>query len=178
MSGARGYAPVLIIMGVSGVGKSTIAQALAKKLGWKFQEGDELHPPSNVRKMHANIPLTDADRAPWLAAIKHWIDARLNAHEPGLVTCSALKRKYRAFLVEGRESVRILYLHADKRTIEDRISHRTGHFMPASMLESQLRTLEEPVADEHPIVIEVAETVDRTIEDICRKLGGLDRSHA
>ncbi len=164
------YAPVLIIMGVSGVGKSTIAEALAKKLGWQFQEGDALHPPSNVQKMHANIPLTDADREPWLAAIKHWIDARLEAHEPGIVTCSALKRKYRDFLVDGRPGVRILYLHSDERTIEDRISHRTGHFMPASMLASQLRTLEEPAQDEHPIVVEVAETVDRSVDEICRRL--------
>ncbi len=157
-------------MGVSGVGKSTIAEGLAAKLGWKFQEGDELHPPSNVQKMHANIPLTDADRAPWLAAIKHWIDERLDAREPGLVTCSALKRKYRDFLVDGRENVRILYLHSEKRAIEDRISHRTGHFMPASMLESQLRTLEEPTADENPIIVEVAETVEGTVNEVCRAL--------
>jgi carbohydrate kinase (thermoresistant glucokinase family) len=157
---------VLIVMGVSGVGKSTIAEALAARLGWKFQEGDDLHPPSNVQKMHAGIPLTDADRAPWLAAIKHWIDGRIDAGEPGLVTCSALKRRYRDFLVDGRANVRILYLHSDEATIEDRIKHRTGHFMPASMLESQLRTLEEPAAVEHPLTVEVAGTIEGTVAAI------------
>ncbi len=157
---------MLIVMGVSGVGKSTIAEALAARLGWKFQEGDDLHPPSNVQKMHAGIPLTDADRAPWLAAIKHWIDGRIDAGEPGLVTCSALKRRYRDFLVDGRANVRILYLHSDEATIEDRIKHRTGHFMPASMLESQLRTLEEPAAVEHPLTVEVAGTIEGTVAAI------------
>jgi len=161
---------VLIVMGVSGVGKSTVAEALAQKLSWKFQEGDDLHPPTNVQKMHAGIPLTDADRAPWLAAIKHWIDARIEAREPGLVTCSALKRRYRDTLIDGRANVRILYLHSDESTIEDRIKHRTGHFMPASMLESQLDTLEEPAQDEHPIIIEVAGTVEETVAASLRAL--------
>ncbi len=161
---------VLIVMGVSGVGKSTIAEALAQKLGWKFQEGDDLHPPSNVQKMHAGIPLTDADRAPWLATIKRWIDARIEAGEPGLVTCSALRRSYRDTLIDGRAKVRILYLHSDEATIEDRIEHRTGHFMPASLLESQLQTLEEPAADENPITVEVAGTVEETVSAILRAL--------
>jgi len=161
---------VFIVMGVSGVGKSTIAEALAQKLGWKFQEGDDLHPPSNVQKMHAGVPLTDEDRAPWLAAIKRWIDARLAAGEPGVVTCSALKRRYRDTLIDGRANVRILYLHADESAIEDRIEHRTGHFMPASMLESQLHTLEAPAADEHAITIEVAGTVDETVSASIRAL--------
>jgi carbohydrate kinase (thermoresistant glucokinase family) len=154
---------VLIVMGVSGVGKTTIAEALAQKLGWAFQEGDALHPPSNVQKMHAGVPLTDEDRAPWLAAIKRWIDARVKAGEPGLVTCSALKRSYRDFLVDGRADVRILYLHSDEATIEARIDHRTGHFMPASLLETQLQTLEEPGPDEQPITVEVAGTVEATV---------------
>lgn len=154
---------VLIVMGVSGVGKTTIAEALAQKLGWPFQEGDALHPPSNVQKMHAGVPLTDEDRAPWLAAIKRWIDARVKAGEPGLVTCSALKRSYRDFLVDGRADVRILYLHSDEATIEARIDHRTGHFMPASLLETQLQTLEEPGPDEQPITVEVAGTVEATV---------------
>jgi len=161
---------VLIVMGVSGVGKSTIAKSLAAKLGWKFQEGDDLHPPSNVQKMHAGIPLTDADRAPWLDAIKHWIDDRIRAGEPGLVTCSALKRRYRDVLIDGRADVRILYLHSDEATIEDRIKHRTGHFMPASLLESQLHTLEEPAPEERPMTIEVAGTVEETVASILEAL--------
>jgi len=163
---------VLIVMGVSGVGKSTIAEALAQKLGWKFQEGDDLHPPVNMQKMHAGIPLTDADRAPWLAAIKRWIDARIEAGEPGLITCSALKRRYRDTLIDGRASVRILYLHSDEATIEERIEHRTGHFMPASLLESQLHTLEEPTDDEHPITVEVAGSVEETVNAV---LGALKK---
>jgi len=163
---------VLIVMGVSGVGKSTIAEALAQKLGWKLQEGDDLHPPVNMQKMHAGIPLTDADRAPWLAAIKRWIDARIEAGEPGLITCSALKRRYRDTLIDGRASVRILYLHSDEATIEERIEHRTGHFMPASLLESQLHTLEEPTDDEHPITVEVAGSVEETVNAV---LGALKK---
>jgi len=161
---------VLIVMGVSGVGKTTIAEALAKELGWKFQEGDDLHPPSNIQKMHADVALTDEDRAPWLAAIKHWIDARIAAREPGVVTCSALKRSYRDFLIDRRADVRILYLHADEATIEDRLKYRTGHFMPASLLKSQLQTLEEPADDEKPITVEVAETLPATVSAVLRAL--------
>ncbi len=154
---------VIIVMGVSGVGKSTIAEALDKQLRWPFQEGDALHPPSNVQKMHAGIPLTDEDRAPWLAAIKSWIDARIEADEPGLVTCSALKRRYRDFLIAGRGQVRVLYLKADEHVIEERIERRTGHFMPPALLDSQLHTLEEPAADEHPIVVDVEGSLEQTV---------------
>lgn len=155
---------VIIVMGVSGVGKSTIAEELDKQLRWPFQEGDALHPPSNVQKMHAGIPLTDEDRAPWLAAIKDWIDARVTANEPGLVTCSALKRRYRNFLIAGRSQVRVLYLKADEHVIEERIEHRTGHFMPPALLESQLHTLEEPVAEENPIVVDVEGSLEATVD--------------
>lgn len=144
---------VLIVMGVSGAGKSTLAEALRDALHWPFQEGDALHPPANVQKMHAGIPLTDNDRAPWLAAIKAWIDARLAAGENGLVTCSALKRAYRDTLIAGRPTVRTLYLKAEPAVLKDRVEHRQGHFMAPSLLESQLRTLEEPLTDEHPIIV-------------------------
>jgi carbohydrate kinase (thermoresistant glucokinase family) len=148
-----GHPLVLIVMGVSGAGKSTLAEGLRDALHWPFQEGDALHPPSNVQKLHAGIPLTDEDRAPWLAAIKSWIDARLVAGENGLVTCSALKRAYRNYLIAGRPSVRTLYLKADPATLRDRVAHRQGHFMPASQLENQLQTLEEPQSDEHAIIV-------------------------
>lgn len=161
---------VVIVMGVSGVGKSTIAEALDRELGWPFQEGDALHPPSNVQKMHAGVPLTDADREPWLAAVKAWIDGRVAAGEPGLVTCSALKRRYRESLVAGRAQVRVLYLKADEQVIEERIKARTGHFMPASLLESQLHILEEPSADENPIVVDVAGTLEETVQAALRAL--------
>ena len=155
---------VLIVMGVSGSGKSSIAEALRDRLGWVFQEGDSLHPPANVQKMHAGIALTDEDRAPWLAAIKGWIDTRLASGESGLVTCSALKRRYRDFLIEGRPQVRVLYLKASHDVLEARVAHRPGHFMPASLLDSQLATLEEPRAEECPIVVSVDGPKDETIE--------------
>ncbi len=155
---------VLIVMGVSGSGKSTIAAALRDRLHWPFQEGDALHSLANVQKMHAGIPLNDEDRAPWLAAIKTWIDARVAANEPGLITCSALKRRYREELIGGRAAVRVLYLKAEEAVLEDRLEHRTGHFMPASLLESQLTTLEEPSSDEHPIVVRVDGTMQQSID--------------
>ena len=155
---------VLIVMGVTGVGKSTIAEAVAARLGWPFQEGDALHPPANIQKMHAGVPLDDVDRAPWLAAVRAWIDARVAAAEPGLITCSALKRAYRTGLVGGRANVRLLYLHADRAVLEARLARRTGHFMPPSLLESQLATLQEPTADERPIVVQVHGTLPQTIE--------------
>ncbi len=157
-------ARVFIVMGVSGSGKSSIAEALRDVLGWAFQEGDLLHPPSNVQKMHHGTPLTDEDRAPWLAAIKGWIDARLDAGESGLVTCSALKRQYRDFLIEGRPAVRVLYLKAAEKVLEDRVAHRPDHFMPASLLDSQLHTLEEPQPDEHALIVQVDGTKAESIE--------------
>jgi carbohydrate kinase (thermoresistant glucokinase family) len=160
--------PVVIVMGVTGAGKSTIAEALNRQLGWNFQEGDDLHPAANIAKMHAGVPLTDADRAPWLAAVKAWIDARLAAAEPGLITCSALKRSYRDFLVAGRPTVRILYLRADRATLESHLAHRTGHFMPPSLLQSQLNTLEEPAPDEHAITVQLRDTVEETVAEAAK----------
>ena len=161
---------VLIVMGVSGVGKSTIALALNTHLHWPFQEGDELHPAANIAKMSHGIPLTDEDRAPWLAAVRGWIDARLEAGEPGMVTCSALKRSYREALIEGRANVRVLYLRASAEVIEEHLAKRTGHFMPPTLLDSQLHTLEEPTADEHPITVQVTGSIDETVEDILKAM--------
>jgi carbohydrate kinase (thermoresistant glucokinase family) len=158
--------PVLIVMGVTGAGKSTIAEALNTHLHWPCQEGDDLHPAANIAKMHAGTPLDDADRAPWLAAVKAWIDARVAAGEPGLITCSALKRKYRDFLVDGRADVRILYLHAARAMLEQHLARRSGHFMPPALLDSQLRTLEPPAPEENPITVEVCEGVDETVREI------------
>jgi carbohydrate kinase (thermoresistant glucokinase family) len=156
---------VLIVMGVSGSGKSTVAEAINKTLQWPFQEGDDLHPPSNVQKMHASIPLTDEDRAPWLLAVKRWIDARVAAGEPGLITCSALKRAYRDTLVEGRQQVRLLYLKADPAILKERLEKRVGHFMPATLLESQLATLEEPSKEEQPIKVCVESKLAQTVAE-------------
>ncbi len=164
---------VLIVMGVSGSGKSTVAEAMNERLHWPFQEGDALHPPANIQKMHASIPLTDEDRAPWLLAVRRWIDARVAADEPGLVTCSALKRSYRDGLVDGRSTVRLLYLKADASVLEERLHRRTGHFMPADLLESQLATLEEPAADEYPITVCVESALAQTVAEA---LAALPRS--
>jgi carbohydrate kinase (thermoresistant glucokinase family) len=160
--------PVVIVMGVTGAGKSTIAGALNGHLNWKFQEGDDLHPASNIAKLHAGIALTDADRATWLDAVKAWIDARLAAGEAGLITCSALKRGYRDHLVAGRPTVHILYLRADRAVLEDHLRHRAGHFMNPALLQSQLETLEEPTPDEHPIVVQIRANLEDTVEDILR----------
>ncbi len=161
---------VLVVMGVSGSGKTTIAKAVAERLGWPFQEGDDLHPPENVAKMHAGTPLTDADRAPWLAAIAAWIDARLAAGEPGVVTCSALKHAYREVLVGKRAHVRVVYLHADKAVIAKRLADRKGHFMPPSLLDSQFATLQEPTPDEHALTVEVAGEVSETVDAVMKAL--------
>ena len=165
---------VLVLMGVSGVGKTTIAEALDAHLHWPFQEGDELHPPRNVEKMRAGQPLTDADREPWLRAVAAWIEARIAAGEHGIITCSALKRHYRDIIVRHPE-VRIVYLQADRQVIQDRLARRTHHYMPASLLDSQLDTLEEPTAEEHPMVVQVHRSVEETVSDILAELGQADR---
>ena len=150
----RSPAPVLVVMGVAGSGKSTLAALLAQRLGWPLQEGDALHPQANVDKMAAGQPLTDADRQPWLRLIAGWIDARTAADEPGIVTCSALRRAYRDLL--RRESVRFVHLTGARDLLAQRMQERSGHFMPPSLLDSQLATLEAPGADEAAITIDIA----------------------
>ena len=157
---------VLIVMGVSGSGKTTIAEVLDRRLGWPFQEGDDLHPAANVAKMHAGIPLDDADRWPWLDAIAAWIGDRLANGGAGVVTCSALKRAYRDRLVGGRAGVRIVYLHAAPALLHERLGQRKGHFMPASLLDSQLATLEEPAPDERALKVEDIGTPEQVADKI------------
>lgn len=145
----------LVVMGVSGSGKTSVGRLLAGKLDWPFQEGDDLHPPDNVAKMRAGIPLDDADRAPWLARIAAWIDSQRAAHAPGIVACSALKRAYRDGLAEGRPEVWFLYLKVSRATALQRLARRQGHFMPVTLLDSQFDTLEEPGPDERVLTVEV-----------------------
>jgi gluconokinase len=144
---------VLVVMGVAGSGKTTVAELLAARLGWPLQEGDSLHPPANVAKMAGGTPLTDDDRWPWLDRIAAWIDARLAGGESGIVTCSALKRSYRDRIIGARRQVRLVFLEGDAALLGPRIGARRGHFMPPTLLASQLATLEPPGADEHPITV-------------------------
>jgi gluconokinase len=159
---------VIVVMGVSGTGKSTIGRALAETLDLPFVEGDDLHPESNVAKMAAGIPLTDADRAPWLDLIAAELD------RPVVVACSALKRSYRDRLRAAAPDLVLVYLHGAPELLASRMGQRDGHFMPTVLLESQLATLEEPAADEVAIPADVMLRPDEIVElvtDRLRRLG-------
>jgi carbohydrate kinase (thermoresistant glucokinase family) len=161
--------PAVVVMGVAGSGKTTVGRALAARLGWPFKDGDELHPPANIAKMKRGEPLDDADRAPYLANVAAWIDEL--AGKPGVVTCSALKRAYRAVLTDGRPQVRIVYLDGSKALIAERVAHRKGHFMPPSLNDSQFADLEPPGPDEHPIVVPARLSAEAQVSEIIRALG-------
>jgi ribose 5-phosphate isomerase A len=167
----RGSPPILVVMGVSGAGKSTIAQELAARLGWALEEGDLLHPEANIAKMHAGIPLTDADREPWLKRVAAWIDGQRAKKQPGIITCSALKRSYRQIIIGDRAEVRLVYLRGGRELIARHLETRNGHFMPASLLQSQIDTLEEPDPDEDPLTVDVGPSPSQIAETIIRLLG-------
>jgi len=146
--------PILVLMGPSGTGKSTVGAMLSGRLGWPFQEGDDLHPAANVEKMRRGHALTDEDRIPWLELVAAWIDARRAAGEPGIVTCSALKRSYRDIL--RRDNVTFVNFTGDASVVRDRMMRRQGHFMPPALLDSQFATLEQPAPDEQAIDVDIA----------------------
>ena len=154
-SAASSAVAVVIVMGVSGSGKSTVGALLASRLRWEFEDADWFHPPANVDKMHRGIPLTDEDRSPWLAAIAGWIDNTRRSGGHAVIACSALKRRYRDVLIGSRTGVRLVYLKGDETLIARRIATRHEHFMPQSLLHSQFDALEEPGADENPVVISI-----------------------
>jgi len=155
------------MMGVSGCGKTTVGRALAERIGCAFKEGDELHPASNVAKMKAGHPLDDADRAPWLDAVAGWIAEREGAREWGVISCSALKRAYRDRLRRaGAERLRFVLLDPDEATLRARLEHRRGHYMPASLLDSQLATLECPDPDERILRLEGTGSVDEACDKV------------
>jgi gluconokinase len=160
----------LIVMGVSGSGKSTIAARLAERLNWVYEDGDRFHPASNVAKMSAGQPLTDEDRWPWLQAIADEVDRVCQAGGHVVIACSALKRAYRELLVHGRRDVRIVFLKGTQRLIADRLARRKDHFMPPGLLDSQFKTLEPPAADENPVIASIDASVDTIVEDIVRQL--------
>jgi len=161
----------LIVMGVSGSGKSTIATALAERLGWTFEDGDKFHPASNVAKMSAGHPLADEDRWPWLEAIADEIGRVCEASGHVVIACSALKRAYRDILVRDRADVRFVFLDGSQALIADRLARRKGHFMPAGLLDSQFRTLEPPQADERPIAVSIDAPVETIVANIVAQLG-------
>lgn len=147
---------VVVVMGVAGSGKTTVAQILAARLGWLCEEGDHLHPPANLEKMKAGHPLTDEDRAPWLERVAAWVDARVGAGENGVITCSALKRSYRDAINRLGHDVAFVFLTGRKETIAARLAARHGHYMAATMLDSQLEALEPPQPDEPAASFDVA----------------------
>jgi gluconokinase len=161
--------PVLVIMGVSGSGKSTVAGILAGQLGWDLEEGDDLHPPANVAKMHAGIPLTDEDRWPWLESVAAWIREHTAAGLPGIITCSALKRIYRDRM--RGDHVVFVHLAGDKHVIERRLSARLDHFMPTTLLDSQIDTLEPPGPDENTLVVNLGRRPAELAAEIIDRLG-------
>ena len=162
---------IVVVMGVSGSGKTTVAKLLAERSGWQFQEGDTLHPPANVEKMSAGIPLTDADRLPWLDAIGAWIDQEDAAARSAVVACSALRRRYRDRLRAGRPELRMFFLVVGHEADEARLSSRRGHFFPEKLLDSQFATLELPEPSEEVTLIPTTGTPDQTADEILRDLG-------
>ena len=140
---------ILIVAGVAGSGKTTVGALLAGRLRWRFADADTFHPEANIAKMRAGIPLTDADRQPWLHAITDWMDARIAADQSAVVTCSALKRAYRDELLRGRPAAKMVFLMVSREVLEQRLVARPGHFFPEKLLDSQLAAFEPPAAGEH-----------------------------
>jgi gluconokinase len=158
---------VIVLMGVSGVGKTTVGRRLAADLGWPFYDGDDFHPPENVIKMERGLPLTDTDRAPWLDRLRSLIEHHLARDESAVLACSALKAIYRERLRQGNTAVRFVYLAAGVDLIRDRMTGRSGHYMPVDLLESQFEALEEPTG---ALTVAAAAPVDAIVERILSEL--------
>jgi gluconokinase len=161
----------IVVMGVSGAGKSTVGRLIAARLDCPFRDADSFHPKANIEKMASGQPLTDEDRWPWLRAIAAWIGEHRAAGTTCVVTCSALKRVYRDLVTgDQRADVRLVYLRGDIALIEARLKSRTGHFMPPALLRSQFDALEEPRADEHAIAVSIDEVPEEIADDAIRAL--------
>jgi gluconokinase len=156
----------VVVMGVSGCGKSTVGTLLAARTGWPFLDADPLHPAANVAKMVRGEPLTDADRWPWLDLVASWIAERRQAGESGVIGCSALKRRYRDRLREADPGLRFAFLAGDRAILLARVAQRHGHFFPTRLLDSQLADLEPPTLDEHPIVVQIGQSPDAVVDAI------------
>ncbi|MFT4012909.1 MAG: gluconokinase [Paracoccus sp. (in: a-proteobacteria)] len=161
----------IVVMGVSGAGKSTTGAALAQHLGWPFVEGDSFHPASNVQKMAAGHPLDDADREPWLKALAVEIGRFEALGQCAIIGCSSLKRRYRDILRQGAPRVRFLHVHGSEALLTERLGNRAGHFFPPQLLASQLATLEPLQPDEDGVVVDLALTVDEQVKQALRLLG-------
>ncbi len=164
---ARDEHTAIVVMGVAGCGKTTVAEALAARLGWPVADADDFHPQANVAKMRSGTPLTDADRVPWLASIRDWLSA---VPENRVVTCSALRRAYRDVLREATPRVRFVHLNGTRELLASRMGARRGHFMPLTLLDSQLATLEPLQSDEDGVVIDIDATPDGIVEAALRAL--------
>jgi carbohydrate kinase (thermoresistant glucokinase family) len=167
---AHNRSMIVVVMGVSGCGKTTVSTLLAERLGWQYQEGDALHPPENVAKMSGGTPLTDADRIPWLQRIASRIDDWRRSGESGVVTCSALKLSYRDIIIGNRPEVGLVHLKGTRALIGERLAARKGHFMPAALLDNQFATLQEPSAEERAITVEIGGTPAEIVAEIVRRL--------
>jgi carbohydrate kinase (thermoresistant glucokinase family) len=161
---------IVVVAGVSGSGKSTVGALLASRLHWEFLDGDSLHSAASVAKMHAGVPLTDADRRPWLQAIEDWIDQRIAAGVSAVVACSALHRTYRRELLAGRPEVRLVLLMVSRAVAAARLAARHGHFFPAGLLDSQLRELEPPGPDEPVLVLDADRPCEELVAEIISRL--------
>ena len=156
---------IVIVAGVSGSGKTTVGAMLAGHLHWAFADGDDFHPAANIEKMRSGVPLTDADRWPWLRAIAAWMDERIAQDEPAVIPCSALKRSYRDILLTGRPGARLVFLAVDREVLAGRLAARHAHFFPAQLLNSQLDALEPPAPDEHMVTV-VEHAADRPADTV------------
>ncbi|WP_296337424.1 gluconokinase [Reyranella sp.] len=161
---------IVVVMGVSGSGKTTVSALLAARLGWQYREGDDLHPSANVEKMRSGTPLTDSDRLPWLQKIAQEIDGWRTQGEDGVLACSALKRAYRDIIIGDRPDMALAYLKGSQDLIARRMAARHEHFMPAALLASQFATLQEPTPDERPIVVDVDGGPGEIVGRIAREL--------
>jgi gluconokinase len=168
---ATEHPAAIVVMGVSGSGKTEIGRLLAERLGWCFRDADEFHPPENVAKMRAGIPLDDADREPWLATLAAVLEEAITAGTPLVLACSALKRGHRTRLGLPRGHVRLVHLDGSPDVIKKRIEQRAGHFMPATLLDSQLAALERPGPDENAIVVDVSPEPDAIVRRLTAALG-------
>lgn len=162
---------VIVVMGVASSGKTSLGERLARRLGWPFRDADSFHPPENVAKMSGGSPLNDDDRKPWLAAIAAWIDDLRRSGQHGVVTCSALKRRYRAVIIGDRADVALVYLQGSRALIGERMTARKHHFMPPGLLDSQFAALEEPTDDERPLVVSVELSKDAIEQEVLDRLG-------